>query len=395
MKNGRRRRLFNRQRPNTKQSVIAFIIICFSLIALLFLNSASRNHVYTNSLTQWLKNYSAESFIYMMNTENKYFRNVLPRGVEPPSVLSLTVEMFTGIQSQRLVTLLLGEIPGFRSFDTKIIVAGEGTNYNTLPIESSPSMDILLKENEVSKEDLQELEKNDPSTDHKQETPSKNTQGKKVVFIYHTHSRESFLPYLKGEDNPDNAHDSKVNIMLVGKKLGEQLEQKGIGTQVNTTDVVKELETRGLDYRSSYTMTREILQASTNQNRNLTFFFDLHRDSQRRPITTKKINDKNYARLFFIIGTEYENHEKNLQFAKEINTLLEKKYPGISRGIFEKSKSQGNGVYNQDLSTHSIIIEVGGVDNTMEEMYRTTDALAEVLAEYYWQAEPVMNESIK
>ncbi len=49
-------------------------------------------------------------------------------------------------------------------------------------------------------------------------------------------------------------------------------------------------------------------------------------------------------------------------------------------------------MYNQDLSTHSIIIEVGGVDNTMEEMYRTTDALAEVIAEYYWQAEAVTNQ---
>ncbi|MBT2258969.1 stage II sporulation protein P [Priestia megaterium] len=135
-----------------------------------------------------------------------------------------------------------------------------------------------------------------------------------------------------------------------------------------------------------------MLQTSTNQNRNLTFFFDLHRDSQRRSITTKEINGKNYARLFFIIGTEYKNYEKNLQFAKGLNTLLEKNYPGISRGIFEKNKTQGNGVYNQDLSTHSIIIEVGGVDNTMEEMYRTTDALAEVIADYYWQAEAVTNQ---
>jgi stage II sporulation protein P len=330
--------------------------------------------------------------MYIMGTENKHFRHVLPNGFEPPNVLSVTVETFTDIQSQRIATLLLDEVPGFKTFDTKIIVAGEGTNYSNLPVESSPPMDVLLKERELSKEDLREIEKTDKSTDHKHKEPLKTTEGKKVAFIYHTHSRESFLPYLKGEDNPDNAHDSKVNIMLVGKKLGEQLGQKGIGTEVNTTDVVKELESKGLDYRSSYKMTREILQTSTNQNRNLTFFFDLHRDSQRRSITTKEINGKNYARLFFIIGTEYKNYEKNLQFAKGLNTLLEKNYPGISRGIFEKNKTQGNGVYNQDLSTHSIIIEVGGVDNTMEEMYRTTDALAEVIADYYWQAEAVTNQ---
>ncbi|MCE4092760.1 stage II sporulation protein P [Priestia aryabhattai] len=392
MKSIKGRRPIEKPERYTKRSIFAFIIICSSLIAVLILNPVSKNYVYTHTLNQWIRNSPGKSMMYIIGTENKYFRQVLPRDSKPPNTLSVIIELLTDIQSQRTASLLLDEIPGFKTFDTKIIVAGEGTNYSNLPIESSPPMDVLLKERELSEENLKEIEKTDQSTEHKHEEPSKSTEGKKVAFIYHTHSRESFLPYLKGEDNPDNAHDSKMNIMLVGKKLGEQLEQKGIGTEVNTRDIVKELESKGLDYRSSYKMTREILQTSTNQNRDLTFFFDLHRDSQRRAITTKKIQGKDYARLFFIIGTEYHNYEKNLRFAKGLNTRLEQKYPGISRGIFEKNKSQGNGVYNQDLSTHSIIIEVGGVDNTLEEMYRTTDALAEVIAEYYWQAEAVTNQ---
>ncbi|MBK0295868.1 stage II sporulation protein P [Bacillus sp. S34] len=392
MKHIKGRRPIEKPERYTKRSIFAFIIIFSSLIAVLILNPVSKNYVYTHTLNQWIRNSPGESMMYIIGTENKYFRQVLPNDSKPPNTLSVIIELLTDIQSQRTASLLLDEIPGFKTFDTKIIVAGEGTNYSNLPIESSPPMDVLLKERELSEENLKEIEETDQNIEHKHEEPSKTTEGKKVAFIYHTHSRESFLPYLKGEDNPDNAHDSKMNIMLVGKKLGEQLEQKGIGAEVNTTDIVKELESKGLDYRSSYKMTREILQTSTNQNRDLTFFFDLHRDSQRRAVTTKKIQGKDYARLFFIIGTEYNNYEKNLQFAKGLNTRLEQKYPGISRGIFEKNKSQGNGVYNQDLSTHSIIIEVGGVDNTLEEMYRTTDALAEVIAEYYWQAEAVTNQ---
>ncbi|MBD8071288.1 stage II sporulation protein P [Bacillus sp. PS06] len=73
-----------------------------------------------------------------------------------------------------------------------------------------------------------------------------------------------------------------------------------------------------------------------------------------------------------------------------MNEAIEEKYYGLSRGIFEKGKNQGNGVYNQDLSSNSIIIEIGGVDNTMEELERTTEALAEVISEYYWAAEKVM-----
>ena len=40
--------------------------------------------------------------------------------------------------------------------------------------------------------------------------------------------------------------------------------------------------------------------------------------------------------------------------------------------------SGNNGVYNQDLSDNAMLIEIGGVDNTFEEMYLTVDAFADV-----------------
>ncbi|PGT76869.1 hypothetical protein COD11_25435 [Bacillus sp. AFS040349] len=50
-----------------------------------------------------------------------------------------------------------------------------------------------------------------------------------------------------------------------------------------------------------------------------------------------------------------------------------------------KSSEQGNGVYNQDLSPNSVIIEIGGVENRIDELYRTADLLGNVISEYYWQ----------
>lgn len=70
-----------------------------------------------------------------------------------------------------------------------------------------------------------------------------------------------------------------------------------------------------------------------------------------------------------------------------MHNLLDKKYPGLSRGVIVKR--EGNGKYNQDLSQNAILIEFGGVDNTFEELYRSSDALADVFSEYYWQAEKV------
>ena len=47
------------------------------------------------------------------------------------------------------------------------------------------------------------------------------------------------------------------------------------------------------------------------------------------------------------------------------------KYPGLSRGVMKHNSSGHNSVYNQDLSSNAMLIEIGGVDNTFEEMYLT------------------------
>ncbi|MDY0396730.1 stage II sporulation protein P [Virgibacillus halophilus] len=36
-----------------------------------------------------------------------------------------------------------------------------------------------------------------------------------------------------------------------------------------------------------------------------------------------------------------------------------------------------------------MLLEVGGIDNKLEEVYHTADALADVFSEYYWDAEKV------
>ncbi|MBD8071287.1 stage II sporulation protein P [Bacillus sp. PS06] len=128
--------------------------------------------------------------------------------------------------------------------------------------------------------------------------------------MHHLHSRESFLPYLEGETDPDRAHDSKVNITMVGKKLGEALESKGIGVEVDTTDVVKMQNNRGLNYYSSYKVSREVVTSALATNKDLNYIFDINRDSQRKDVTTISIDGKSYARLFFIIGTDHHNYEK-------------------------------------------------------------------------------------
>ena len=72
---------------------------------------------------------------------------------------------------------------------------------------------------------------------------------------------------------------------------------------------------------------------------------------------------------------------KKQKIVTAINSYLDEKYYGLSRGIFIKDRKSG--VYNQDLSPNALLIEMGGVDNTPEELYASVDALVEAFSHYY------------
>lgn len=254
---------------------------------------------------------------------------------------------------------------------------------NTDRDDLKPPMKTVLKDRTLRLKNIEGIFGNMKSP--KEISAIHSTFGKEVVYIYHSHSRESFLPYLIDTIRPEEAYHSVANITLVGKMLGRAMDQRGVGTKVETVDIVQLLNSRNLDYSSSYNVSRELMQLSQNENKDLEYFLDIHRDSLRKENTTTEINRTKYANLLFVVGTGHAEFEKNLQFANKLHTLLEKKYPTLSKGILKKSSSQGNGIYNQDLAPNSLIIEIGGVDNTVEELHRSTEALAEVLSDYYWE----------
>jgi len=247
--------------------------------------------------------------------------------------------------------------------------------------EYLPPMDLLFQKRELKFEDIGSIFEN-------MKSPKKpeilSTFGKDVIYIYHSHSRESFLPYLRDIFTPEEAYHSIANITLVGQMLGRALENNGVGTSVDSSDIVKLLDAYNLDYGSSYDISGEIVNNAQKDNADLEYFFDIHRDSLRKEDTTAEINGLNYAKLLFVVGTGHKNYEKNLIFANELQTRLENLYPGLSKGILQKGSHEGNGIYNQDLSPNSIILEIGGVDNTADELHRSTEAFAEVLSDYYW-----------
>lgn len=256
---------------------------------------------------------------------------------------------------------------------------------NILPNqELIPRNEALQKDQKLAFKQIEESSLNikEPKVNQDQ---YHSTYGRKVVYIYFSHNRESFLPYFSKGTSPDMAYHSKFNVSIVGERFCKRLRRNGVGSSVSTEDIIPLLHKRGLGYNSSYSVSREMIL--NEKNKDLDIYLDIHRDSLPRGYTTTLIKGDRFARILFVIGSGHESFEANLAFTKDINALLEKRYPGLSKGIIMKDKSQGNGVYNQDLSPKSMIVEIGGVENNIEELYRSADALGDAVSQYYWTNE--------
>lgn len=369
---------------------IAALILMFSISGILT-SFKPGYRVTSNIIKQATSHLSSKLLFQFLATDTQMINATIAKGEKPPSISNIMLNLSTNISFKDPRSFLGRELPGFTFFDSEILVAGEGTNFTNLPIETVPPDHVFHSKKDPNLKNTTDIDTNEKAEDNSNNT-NLSTGDKKTVFVYFTHTRESFLPYLDGVTDPDAAQHSKVNVTKVGQKLKEELEDRGIGTTVDKTDVQTLLLKKGWKYPQSYQESREIVQTAMTNNRNLHYFIDIHRDSKRKKDTTISINGKPYAKIAFVIGGNNPNYEKNVRLARELDNRLKKNYKGLSRGVIKKEGALTNGKFNQDLSGNAFLIEVGGVDNTFEEMYRTMEALADVFSEYYWKAEKVNSD---
>jgi stage II sporulation protein P len=192
-----------------------------------------------------------------------------------------------------------------------------------------------------------------------------------LVGIYHTHATESYLPEI-GKTQAAEAFSSNMSktVVRIGEMLAAELETRYRIPALHSR-TVHDAETRvGAYYRSEQTV-----KAILDKYPTCSYLVDVHRDSQPRSITAVTIRGKPYARILLVVGTDNPNWVRNYEFSRKLSDKLEEAYPGISRGILYESA-----VYNQKYSPNAILVECGGVGNTMEECENTVRALAWALA---------------
>lgn len=215
----------------------------------------------------------------------------------------------------------------------------------------------------------------------KEEKKKQKEEKPPLIYIYNSHQTEEYAP-------SSIAEYSVTPTVLVGSYiLEERLEQNGLETLVEERSIKDVIKQNNWNYNASYQASRIYLNEVKQKSPTIKYFIDLHRDSLDYNRTTVTMNNKSYAKLLFLIGLENPNYEKNLAFTEKINQRLNEKYPTLSKGIYKKGGKGVNGVYNQDNSEFTILLEVGGPDNKIEEVLNSLNAFSEVFSEVITSSE--------
>lgn len=191
-----------------------------------------------------------------------------------------------------------------------------------------------------------------------------------LVYIYNTHDTEKYtLPFTSD-------YSIIPDVTLVSKMLKEYLKSYNIDSYIEISKTKDYLKKNKLKYSDSYEASRYYLEKNLNKNYKL--IIDIHRDSLRHKYTLYEKDNKKYARILFIIGSSNKNYKKNKEVAENLNNRLNSKYKGISRGVTIREDT----AYNQDLNERIILVKIGGIDNTLEELNNTIDVFSKVINDY-------------
>jgi len=198
-----------------------------------------------------------------------------------------------------------------------------------------------------------------------------------LVYIFNSHPAEMI-----GGTFGD-LRIGQMNIVELSHEIALIFEEYDIPSLVEDRDVRDVLRSNSWNFAASYQASRIFIEERIHQYPTLQFFFDIHRDGIPWDLARVDIDDRPYAKVLFVIGTDNPaGYAQNYRMARRLHDLLEERRPGISRGIMTSSGVGRNGIYNQDVASTLQLIEIGTVETTVEEAMNTIEILADVLAEY-------------
>ena len=204
------------------------------------------------------------------------------------------------------------------------------------------------------------------------------------ILIMHTHATEDYRLSAGLWFSPDDGSrstDRNINMCAVGRVMADTLNAAGLNTLHDET--LNDYPS----YTGSYSNSRAVVQQYLAQYPSIKIVLDVHRDaietesgSRMAPVCT--VNDRQAAQVMIICGSDngttvkLPNWRQNLRFAAAWETAMEGMYPGFTRSVLLSYR-----FYNQDLTTGSLLIEIGGHGNNLNEALYAGQLAAQGLVE--------------
>lgn len=202
------------------------------------------------------------------------------------------------------------------------------------------------------------------------------------VLIVHTHATEGYMyedrDYYTASDAARTTDNSK-NVTHIGDIIASKLEASGISVIHDTT------QHDYPEYNGSYSRAEVTIKEYLAKYPSIKIVIDVHRDSialndtdRVRPVA--EINGKNAAQVMLCMGSQsgavsgFPNWKENFRLAARLQQTFEVMYPGLARPMVLASR-----LYNENLTTGSMLLEVGTESNLFSEAEYSAELVGNAL----------------
>lgn len=186
--------------------------------------------------------------------------------------------------------------------------------------------------------------------------------GKPAIGIYHTHGDESYQPSQGTYAIPEGKGSG---VDLVSRELTNKLNSLGIKTIYDdASNLPHDLDAYARSRETAFYLMRQ----------GVSCLIDVHRDGAPISNYLTRIGGLDVARITLVVGMGNPNQSAALGFAREIKHQLDGIYPGLIKGIY-----LADGVFNQDLTPASLLVEIGSQENTLGEAEAAASLFGDVM----------------
>ena len=188
------------------------------------------------------------------------------------------------------------------------------------------------------------------------------------ILIVHTHATEAYTP--DGTDVYTASDQSRTleeedNMLRVGDEMERVFTEMGLSVVHDRTlhDYPQ--------YNGAYTRSKTTVEQYLEQYPSIKIVLDVHRDALVGEDGTvykavTRIDGVDTAQVMLVIGHGQDGSDphwmENLTLACKLQSSMNTLYPTLARPMAFRSSS-----YNQELSTGSLLVEVGTHGNTLQE----------------------------